>query len=137
MISRSQFGFKGVLPMIAANQLAFRLASIALFSALAWSAPAAARECTADDVPAAERKKLESAYAARRILHGRTKADAWAREEGIKSRASLTAAGGCGPGSNASASAAKPAGSKKKCRMVSRAISGPGGMTMAMVPKCD
>lgn len=104
------------------------------------SALAAGRQCTENDVPAAERKKRQSDYVARRLLHGRTKADAWVREEGLKSRARLEAAGVCGSNTRAAPvpSARKDrSNGKQKCRMVSRPISGPNGITMAMVPKCD
>lgn len=122
---------------MAVRPIGFWVLPLAVFGASLSSSTAIAQECTVADLPAAERKQLESAYTARRLLHGRTKADAWAREEGLKSRARLAATGVCGPKANSSRTAPKPAGGKKNCRMVSRAISGPNGMTMAMVPKCD
>lgn len=122
---------------VAVQSKRFWVLPLAIFGVVLSGATAMAQECTAADLPAAERKQLESAYTARRLLHGRAKADAWAREEGLKSRAKLAATGLCGPKASGSKPAPKANKGQKKCRMVSRAISGPGGMTMAMVPKCD
>ena len=51
--------------------------------------------CSADALPAAKRKRMETEYASRFRNDGKASADAWAHEQGRRFRQKLTAQGTC------------------------------------------
>ncbi|MCW2365124.1 hypothetical protein M2333_002288 [Sphingobium sp. B11D3B] len=96
--------------------------------------------CSADALPAADRRHLEAEYVRRARADGKVSADAWVREQGKQFRLKLIAQGVCSDPEADTRSAAnnraKP--DQKGCDMVMRPVAGLGGapMTMAMVPDC-
>lgn len=122
-------------------------------------AQADASACSAEALPAADRRRMEAEY--HRILRsqGRASADAWVHEQGRLFRQKLVAQGVCPPASEsapapapaaASPNPAAPAsqanrtstardatGNESGCRMRMAPIANlGGGMTMGMVPDC-
>ncbi len=107
-------------------------------------------KCSADAMPAADKRRIEAEYARIAQTQGRTAAVNYARREGMRFRQKLVAQGVC----PAAASAAKPVVAentantrdtsgkgKQKCTrttMQARNIANPGGgaMSMIMVPVC-
>lgn len=51
--------------------------------------------CSADALPAAQRRRLETEYVQRAKASGRASADAWIREQGMRFRQQLIARGVC------------------------------------------
>jgi hypothetical protein len=107
--------------------------------------------CSADALPAADRRKMEIEYARRQRADGKASADAWVHEQGRRFHMKLVADGICPPPPGAavkSAQAAPPKGGKQvlnergqpctKTRLEHRVSPGLGGaaMTMGMVPVC-
>ncbi len=60
-------------------------------------APQQDRNCSADALPAADRRALETEYESRFRSDGKASADAWIREEGRLFRERLVAEGVCPP----------------------------------------
>ena len=119
----------------------------------ARSARTTSSACSADALPAAERRAMEREYLRRSKADGRASADEWVREQGRLFRARLARQGVCPPegnpgrttaatGSSRRATPARPSGRKGgKCTktvMQARNIANPGGgaMSMIMVPVC-
>ena len=113
-------------------------------------APSSTR-CSADALPAAERRVMEAEYARRFRREGKASADRWAAEKGRAFRARLVAQGICPPrpGSTRVADAdrtprakggtrGRKGGKCTKTVMQARNIANPGGgaMSMIMVPVC-
>lgn len=55
------------------------------------------RACSADALPAEDRRRMEAEYMRRARADGRASADAWVREQGIRFRQQLIAEGVCPP----------------------------------------
>ncbi|MEN3950013.1 hypothetical protein [Iodidimonas sp. SYSU 1G8] len=102
---------------------------------------AASAACSADALPAAERKRMEAEYVKRARNDGKASADAWVREQGKRFRLKLVADGACPAPSDKgqTASATEAPEGKEGCRMEMRPIANVsgGGMSMAQVPVCD
>ncbi len=101
---------------------------------------AQSQACSADALPAADRRRMEADYMRRLRADGKASADAWVREQGRKFRLKLVAEGIC-PGPDGKKRIARTDTSDKSeegCDMVMRPVAGLGGapMTMAMVPDC-
>lgn len=119
----------------------------------------ASEACSADAVPVADRRRIESEYARRARVDGKASADIWVREEGLRYRMKMVKQGVCpaptaaeltnlrqwrsqqkrttASGRKAGETAKSDRG-KKGCKMVMRPVAGFGGaMTMAMVPDCS
>ena len=108
------------------------------------------RECSADALPASDRRRMEQEYVRRVRSDGKPSADAWVAEQGRKFRMKLVAEGVCPapPGSGqqvADNSRARDKGPRDKdgercthTRMEARPIANldGGGMTLGMVPVC-
>ncbi len=96
--------------------------------------------CSADALPAADRRRLEADYVRRARADGKASADAWVREQGRQFRLKLIAQGVCSNFEEGTRAAANNRGKsdQKGCDMVLRPVAGLGGapMTMAMVPDC-
>lgn len=60
--------------------------------------------CSADALPAADRRRMEAEYVRRARTDGRSSADAWVREQGIRFRQQLVAQGVCPDGADSGAS---------------------------------
>lgn len=56
---------------------------------------AASRACSADALPAADRRRMETEYVRRARADGKPSADAWVREQGMRFRRQLVATGAC------------------------------------------
>ena len=111
---------------------------------------ASAQECSADALPAEERRAMEAEYMRRLRADGEDSAQAWVRQQGALFRMRLVAEGICPPldeGNAASASESAEAGSVlrdedgRRCthtRLENRTIAnlGGGGMSMVLVPVC-
>lgn len=98
-------------------------------------------ECSAEALPAADQRRMETEYVRRVGADGKASADAWVREQGRQFRLKLVAEGIC-PDPSGEAEIARneqDEASEDGCRMVMRPVAGLGGapMTMAMVPDCD
>lgn len=105
------------------------------------------RACSADALPAADRRAMEVQYMRRLKEDGKASADAWVNEQGRRFHAKLVAEGKCpAPGKRVASDArraAKPVLDKngKRCthtRLENRPTANVGGgaMTMGMVPVC-
>lgn len=96
--------------------------------------------CSADALPAADRRRMEAEYIRRARADGKASADAWVREQGKQFRLKLVAQGICPDpaGRKQTARRAQSDSDGKGCQMVMRPVAGLGGapMTMAMVPDC-
>ena len=122
---------------------------------LASSSPTS-KACSADALPAADRKRMEAEYMRRLKSSGKASADAYAQRQGRLYRQKLEAEGVCpstqktqrtaqsnkstGAPQRASGNAAKSGtGDRSGCRMEMRPIANVGGgaMSMGMVPVCD
>ncbi|MGE4323171.1 MAG: hypothetical protein AB7E60_09105 [Sphingobium sp.] len=101
---------------------------------------APSRACSADALPAADRRRMEAEYVRRARADGKASADAWVREQGKQFRLKLAAQGVCPDpaGRTRTARGAKSDTNDQGCQMVMRPVAGLGGapMTMAMVPDC-
>ena len=115
------------------------------------SVTSAATRCSADALPAAERRRLEQEYARRLKADGKPSADRWVAQQGQLFRARLVKQGVCpaqagkGDAVRSTASSAPRGTARKrngqKCTktvMQARNIANPGGgaMSMIMVPVC-
>lgn len=58
-------------------------------------AKAASGACSADALPAADRRRMETEYFRRARADGKASADAWVREQGMRFRQQLVAKGVC------------------------------------------
>lgn len=107
------------------------------------------RACSADALPAADRKRMEQEYVRRQRADGKASADAWVKEQGRRFHLKLVADGICPAPKGKQVAAAKPSGGKKQLlnkdgkpcknmRMENRVSPGLGGapMTMGLVPVC-
>lgn len=106
--------------------------------------------CSADALPAADRRRMESEYMRRARADGKASADAWVREQGIRFHKKLVADGVCPAPGKADRSAALGADKNKrevrdkngkvctKTRLENRPIPslGGGAMTLGLVPVC-
>lgn len=54
-----------------------------------------AKSCSADALPAADRRRMETEYVRRAKSDGKASADAWVREQGIRFHQQLVAQGVC------------------------------------------
>lgn len=109
-------------------------------------APAATpQRCSADAMPAAQRRQIEREYARRVKANGRASAHRWAAEQGRLFRAQLVREGVCdaAPGQGRTtvstrSTRPKARGKCTKTVMQARNIANPGGgaMSMIMVPVC-
>ncbi len=104
---------------------------------------AQSRECSADALPAADRRRMEAEYVRRAQSDGKASADAWVREQGRQFHLKLVADGVCpDPAGNAQIARNDRSGrggeEGEGCKMVMRPVAGLGGgpMTMGMVPDC-
>ena len=97
--------------------------------------------CSADALPAEERRRMEAEYVRRVGEDGKASADAWVREQGRQFRLRLVAAGTCSDQSSEAQVADQRAEETGEggCRMVMRPVAGLVGapMTMGMVTECD
>lgn len=116
---------------------------------------ASARACSAEALPATERRKMEAEYVRRIVKDGKASADAWVQEQGRRFRMKLVEEGACPPldADRKVAEDAEPVARKaprgkddnmndKACtrtRVEQRVTPGFGGapMTMGMVVVCD
>lgn len=99
-----------------------------------------AQACSADALPAADRRHMEAEYVRRAKADGKASADAWVREQGKRYRLRLIAQGIC-PDPERRTQTARRNQSKSDdegCQMTMQPVAGLGGapMTMAMVPDC-
>ena len=116
------------------------------------SSSATSRQCSADALPAAERRAMEIEYKRRARADGKASADAWVHEQGRRFYAKLVASGACPPPNKAGkqvaatdrSSGKKPLLNKtgKPCsrtRLEQRVVAslGGGAMSMGMVTVCD
>lgn len=96
--------------------------------------------CSADALPAADRRRLEAEYVRRVRSDGRASADAWVREQGQRFRLTLEARGVCPESAGGTQTARRPSSERDSegCQMTVQPVAGFGGasMTMAMVPDC-
>lgn len=111
---------------------------------------ASSASCSADALPAADRRRMEAEYVRRARADGKASADAWVREQGIRFHQKLVADGVCAASGKADRSAAVGGERKKrevrdkngrvctKTRLENRPIAnvGGGGMTLGLVPVC-
>ncbi|GEM_PF-3530077 len=111
---------------------------------------ASARHCSADALPAEERRAIVAEYERRLRTDGKDSAQAWIRQQGAMFRKRLVAEGICPPledGGAASATESAQADpvvrdeNGRRCthtRLETRTIAnvGGGGMSMVMVPVC-
>lgn len=109
-----------------------------------------ASKCSADALPAADRKRMEAEYMRRLRADGKASADAWVREQGRRFHMKLVADGVCPPTKEGKQVAeAKPRADKKpvldkdgrpctRTRVENRVSPGFGGeaMTMGLVVVC-
>jgi len=123
-----------------------------------YSAPSSptSKACSADALPAADRKRMEAEYMRRLKTSGKARADAYVQRQGRLYRQKLEAEGVCpsthkpqrtaqsnkaaGATQRASGNAAKSGkGDRAGCRMEMRPIANMGGgaMSMGMVPVCN
>lgn len=125
----------------------------ALAKASSPAATQAARECSADALPAAERRAMEERFRQIERRQGREAAMTYAREQGRLFSERLIAEGVCTPDgrTRAQASAETRPGTRPEarsdrrerqgsnCRVETRPVAGFGGapMTMGMVTVCD
>ncbi|MFV0625432.1 hypothetical protein ACBY01_15665 [Sphingomonas sp. ac-8] len=96
--------------------------------------------CSADALPAAERRHLEIEYVQRARADGKASADAWVREQGKRYRLKLIAQGICPDPQRRTQTARRDQSNSdgEGCQMTMQPVAGLGGapMTMAMVPDC-
>ena len=99
------------------------------------------QKCSAEALPAPERRRIETEYVKRVRRDGNASADAWVREQGKQFRLRLVAEGVCSAPSDEApiAQGGEKEPNEDGCQMVMRPVAGLGGapMTMAMVPECD
>lgn len=114
------------------------------------SSSATSRQCSADALPAAERRAMEIEYKRRARADGKASADAWVHEQGRRFYAKLVASGTCPPPNKSGQQVAtkKPASGKKllnkagkpctRTRLEQRVVAslGGGAMSMGMVTVC-
>lgn len=115
----------------------------------ASSAPS--RQCSADALPAADRRAMETEYVRRARADGKASADAWVHEQGRRFHAKLVASGTCPPPNKRGEQVATraPSSGKKqpldkagkpctRTRLEQRVTPGFGGsaMSMGMVTVC-
>lgn len=111
----------------------------------------ASRQCSADALPAAERRRMQIEYQRRLRADGKTSADAWVREQGRRFHQRLVAQGVCARPAERkgrTATAERPAEKRvvrgkdgrpcKRTRLENRNIAnlGGGAMSMVLVPVC-
>lgn len=106
--------------------------------------------CSADALPAADRRRMEQEYMRRARADGKASADAWVREQGRRFHLKLVADGVCPPPEksgkklvNKRSASGKELRTKDgrictRTRLENRPIANVGGgaMTMGMVPVC-
>lgn len=100
---------------------------------------AQAGECSADALPAADRRQMEAEYIRRVRADGKASADAWVREQGRQFHLKLVADGVCpDPAAGDRIARNDQRADGQGCKMVMRPVAGLGGgpMTMGMVPDC-
>lgn len=108
-----------------------------------------ARRCSADALPAADRRRMQIEYQRRVRADGRARADAWVAEQARQFRRQLVAEGVCPPpGARESETAKRPTERRvvrgkdgrpcKRTRLENRNIAnlGGGAMSMVLVPVC-
>lgn len=110
-----------------------------------------ARRCSADELPAADRQRMQVEYQRRVRSDGKARADAWVAEQARRFRQQLVAEGVCPPlaGKGRETATAKRSSEKrvvrgkdgrpcKRTRLENRNIAniGGGGMSMVLVPVC-
>ena len=106
---------------------------------------AAAAKCSADALPAADRKRMEAEYMRRHRADGKASADAWVQEQGRRFRMKLIADGVCESPSGRSTRTAEATQPKRKkplldkqgkpcsrTRVENRVSPGFGGEAMSM-----
>lgn len=97
-------------------------------------------DCSADALPAADRRRMEIEYVRRVRSDGRASADAWVREQGQRFRLRLVAEGICPDPGQQTQTTRRPGSEadSEGCQMTMQPVAGLGGapMTMAMVPDC-
>ena len=106
----------------------------------------ASRQCSAEALPAAERRRMQAEYQRRLRADGKSNADAWVKEQGRRFRERLIAEGVCAPPAEHSGrthSAERPAEKRvvrdkngrpcKRTRLENRNIANLGGGPMSMV----
>lgn len=124
--------------------------AIGMFSLPASAA--APRGCNTHSLPAAEKHRLQTEYARRHRADGKTSADLWAKEQGMRYRKTLERQGVCPPRNTKNKRTApknditaeqtgERTHKKGKCTrtvMKPRQVANLGGgpMTMVMVPVC-
>jgi len=106
------------------------------------------RECSADALPAADRRAMEAEYVRRARDDGKASADAWVHEQGRRFHLKLVEEGICPAPSEPTKKIADKSGKSelldkdgKRCtrtRLENRPIAnlGGGGMTLGLVPVC-
>lgn len=106
--------------------------------------------CSADAMPASDKRRIQAEYNRITRTQGRPAAENWARQEGMRFRQQLVSQGICPPvGSATGTTAGRPASERRTVRnangakctkttMQARNIANPGGgaMSMIMVPVC-
>ena len=111
----------------------------------------ASRQCSADALPIAERRRMQAEYQRRLRADGKSSADAWVKEQGRRFRERLVAEGVCNPRAEhrgRTHSAERPSEKRvvrdkdgrpcKRTRLENRNIAnlGGGAMSMVLVPVC-
>lgn len=111
----------------------------------------ASRQCSADALPLAERRRMQIEYQRRVRADGKASADAWVREQGRRFRQKLVAEGVCAPPAERegrTTTAQSPTEKRvvrgkdgrpcKRTRLENRNIAnlGGGAMSMVLVPVC-
>jgi len=111
----------------------------------------ASRQCSADALPAAERRRMQIEYQRRVRADGKTSADAWVKEQARRFHQQLVAEGVCAPPAEQrgqTATAERPKEKRvvrgkdgrpcKRTRLENRNIAtlGGGAMSMVLFPVC-